>query len=430
MDLTQAMQMINWLETERKRDKAVLSELQEKSRGLAAELSDQVKRIQELQTALNETQLRLGRMAQYDKLFEQFKADLVGEMDRRDSSLVKSMREADQVRRVEVEGLNRAITEVRKELPRFKPLEDEMPLRRAEERRLSEQIMRQGQRLDELAIRTEERIQNVIYVEEGRRQDSKRIAQLEEGHTIVLKRVEALAAKIVTLEENLQRMPSRIEEAHARVLAQEKVIEEVRLNDFRRSQEIKSFTDQVRIMIEPIPDYVANAQSNYQRVQEISLANQRSLDELQGFQNRIDKRQSEVSEMQRIAEERMRKQVEEWQSDQEKRWKRQMIVWSEQWQEHDRAHVPVGERLDKLEQDSVEFNRQFRIVWDGLDDFSKVYLTSARQVVETQLATLEKGRPSKVVLTGDQVVSARKTGEDQVHRLRLANARNEELAQD
>jgi hypothetical protein len=43
---------------------------------------------------------------------------------------------------------------------------------------------------------------------------------------------------------------------------------------------------------------------------------------------------------------------------------------------------------------------------------------------------LEKGRPSKVVLTGEQVISARKTGEDQVHRLRLANARNEEMAQD
>ena len=139
------------------------------------------------------------------------------------------------------------------------------------------------------------------------------------------------------------------------------------------------------------------------------MANQHSLDGIQGFQNRIEKRQSEVSEMQRISEDRMRKQVEEWQAEQEKRWKRQVLTWTEQWQEHDRLHGTWETRVEQLEQASADYTRQFKVVWDGLDEFTKVYLSAARQVVETEQATLEKGRPSKIILTGEQVAAARKS---------------------
>jgi DNA repair exonuclease SbcCD ATPase subunit len=281
-------------------------------------------------------------------------------------------------------------------------------MRRAEERRLSEQQARTGQRVEDLAARTEERIQNMIFLEEGRRQDNKRIAQLEEGSAGILKRIEAVAAKTVLLDESMQRIPLRLAEIAQQVTDQDKVVEEMRLNDFRRSQEMKGFVEDVGKLVNPLPDFIATSQSNLQRLQELGMANQHSLDEIQGFQNRIEKRQSEVSEMQRISEDRMRKQVEEWQAEQEKRWKRQILTLTEQWQEHDRLHGTWEARVEQLEQASADYARQFKVVWDGLDEFTKVYLSAARQVVETEQATLEKGRPSKVILTGEQVAATRK----------------------
>jgi len=409
MDLNQASQMINWLEAERKKDKAALSTLLERVQGLSTELADQSKRVQELREELATTQLTVNRLAQFDRVFEQLRADLIGEMDRRENSYQKALREAEQMRKVDLEATNRAIADTRKELPRIKPLEDEMPMRRAEERRLSEQQARMNQRLEDVAARTEERIQNMIFLEEGRRQDNKRIAQLEEGSTSILKRIEAVAAKLVLLDENVQRVPLRIAEITQQVADQDKVVEEMRLNDFRRSQEMKGFVEDVGKVVNPLPDFIATSQSNLQRIQELGMANQRSLDGIQGFQNRIEKRQSEVSEMQRISEERMKKQVEEWQAEQEKRWKRQTLTWTEQSQEHDRLHGTWETRVEQLEQASADYARQFKVVWDGLDEFTKVYLSAARQVVETGQATLEKGRPSKIILTGEQVAAARKS---------------------
>lgn len=399
MDLNQATQMINWLEEERRKDKAALAALQERMQGLANDLSEHSKRIQELQATLATTQTALSRITQFDRLLEQFKGGLVAEMDRRQDTHQKATRESERLHKVELDGLNRSIAEIRKELSRFKPLEEELPARRAEERRLGEVLARVSQRADDLSVRTEERIQTVAYLEEGRRQDNKRIAQLEEGSNNFSKRLDTLIGKTALLEENLQRMPPRIEEIIRRTQEQDKVFEELRLNDFRRTQEIKVFTEEINKAIAPIPDHVAG----YQRTQEVAMAVQRSLEEIKGFQGRIEGRQAEVAEMQRIAEDRMKKQVEEWQADQEKRWKRQTLTWFEQWQEHDRAHEGLEVRLEKAEQELPEHARQFKIVWDGLEEIAKVSLSAARQVVETQQAILEKGRPAKTILgSGDR----------------------------
>jgi chromosome segregation ATPase len=396
MDLNQATQMINWLEEERRKDKTALSALQERAQGLASEVAEQSKRVQELQAALATTQLNLNKVAQFDRLFEQYKADLVAEMDRREDAHQKAMRESERLRKIEADGTNRSIAEIRKELPRFKPLEDELPMRRAEERRLGEILTRVSQRVDDLSVRTEERVQTVTYLEEGRRQDNKRIAQLEEIDNNFSKRLDALIGKTALLEENLQRMPPRIEEVIRRTQEQDKVFEELRLNDFRRTQEIKVFTEEVNKAIAPIPDHIAG----YQRTQEVAMAVHRSLEEIKGFQTHIEGRQAEVAEMQRIAEDRQKKQVEEWQTDYEKRWKRQTLTWFEQWQEHDRVHESWEVRLEQVEQELPVYARQFKVVWDGLEEISKVSLSAARQVAEAQQAVLEKGRPVKIAVGG------------------------------
>ena len=405
MDLNQATQMINWLEEERRKDKAALAALQERMQGLANDAAEQSRRLQELQSTLATAQAGLARVTQFDRLFEQYKADLVAEMDRREAAQQKAMREADRLHKVEADATNRSIAEIRKEQPRLKSLEDEVPMRRAEERRLGELLARVSQRVEDLTVRTEERIQTVAYLEEGRRQDNKRIAQLEEGANNLSRRLDTSIGKVALLEEALQKMPPRIEEVIRRMQEQDKVFEELRINDFRRAQEMKAFTEEVNKAMALMPDHIAG----YQRMHEMAMANQRSLEEIKGLQIRVEGRQAEMTEMQRIAEERMKKQVEEWQAEEEKRWKRQTLSWFEQWQEHDRLHETWEARLEKIEQVVPEHNRQLKVVWDGLEEIAKVSLAAARQVVETQQVVLGKGRPAKAMLGGGRTAPANKS---------------------
>lgn len=400
-DLTQVTQMLNWLESERRKDKAALATLEQKANGLANELAEQGKRIQELQTTLTATQIALSKLPQFEKILEQFKADLIGEMDRRDDSQQKAAREGDRLRKVEVESIGRAITEIRRELPRIKPLEDELPMRRAEERRLGEVLARASQRMDELAVRTEDRIQSVIYLEENRRQNVKRIAELEADATNFAKRLDAMSGKMTLLDDNIQRVPLRLGEFQKRLQEQDKVVEELRVNDFHRAQEMRTFADEVGKQIGPIPDYLSRYQADSQKMQELALASQRSIEESKAFQVRVETRQAELGEMQRINEERIKKQIEEWQAEQEKRWKRELVHWTEQWTEHNRVHAPWETRLEAVEQVLPEHTRQLKAVWDGLEELPKTYLSAVRQIVEVQQAWLDNGRPSRPIIAAN-----------------------------
>jgi chromosome segregation ATPase len=274
-------------------------------------------------------------------------------------------------------------------------------LRRAEDRRLGEVLTRASQRLDELAVRTEDRVQSVIYLEENRRQDSKRIAELEADVTNFAKRLDTMSGKVALLDENVQRVPLRLGEFQKRLQEQDKVVEELRTNDFHRAQDMRTFVDEVNKAIAPIPDYLNRYQVDSQRMQEMAIVSQRTIEESKNFQVRLETRQAELGEMQRINEERIKKQIEEWQAEQEKRWKRELVHWTEQWTEHGRVHAAWETRLEAVEHVLPEHTRQLKAVWDGLEELPKAYLAAVRQIVEVQQAWLDDGRPSRPVISAN-----------------------------
>ncbi len=375
MDLTQALQMLNWLENERVKDKQTINALQERAAGQSTELAAQAKRVQILETTLAATQARLEKALQLADMLEQFKTDLVAEMDRREEARQKAAREAERLHKAENETLARSIAEIRKELPRFKPLEDEMPMRRAEERRLAEMIGRVTQRVEDLATRTEERVQSVIYLEEGRRQDNKRIAQLEEISAGHVKRLDTLTSKLSLVEDALPRIPPRIDEVHKRVADQDKLIEDLRVNEFRRVQEMKGWIEEIEKRTASIPDHVAA----FQRLQEQAQTNQRYLEEIRGFKERLEGRQAEVAEAQRIGDERAKRQMEEFVTEQEKRWKRFTIETEERWNAHERVHRPLPERLEALDAKFKPIYEQLDVLWNIQEAWEKIPMLAARE---------------------------------------------------
>ena len=67
--------------------------------------------------------------------------------------------------------------------------------------------------------------------------------------------------------------------------------------------------------------------------------------ELLTFQETLRQRANEVSEVQRMHEERIKRIIEEAQSTDEKRWGTQAAKFSEQWQGHERTHAKQEERI-------------------------------------------------------------------------------------
>jgi DNA repair exonuclease SbcCD ATPase subunit len=191
----------------------------------------------------------------------------------------------------------------------------------------------------------------------------------------------------------MSRIPPRIDEIHKRVADQDKLIEDLRVSEFRRSQEAKVWIEEIEKRTAPIPDHLAA----FQRLQEQAQINQRYLEEIKGFKERLEGRQAEVAEAQRIAEERTKRQMETFLVEQEKRWKRFTTEADEKWNAHERVHRPIRERLEGLESKFKPIYEQLNTLWDIQEAWSKQPMSTARDWTSTygELAQQRKtlGRP-------------------------------------
>lgn len=341
MENTQATQLIKWLEEERRKDKAQISTLQERLTGQENAVIELTRRLQELEVNLKASQTSLLRIQQIESMMEEYKIDLLGVIERRDDEHRKTERETERVRAIELEGLTRQWGDVRKELPRFGKIEEDLVGRHAEEKRLGDALRQIQPQVEAVAQRIDSATRGIPYLEEGRRQDTRRIAAVEQDLANQAKKVEAALNKVQVLEDAISKLPPKIDQVSARVIDQDKLIENIKVTGFQIQHQIKLSEADIakfRIELSQFSDVSA-------KVRDQSLHNERVRTELLAFQETLRQRANEVSEVQRMHEERIKRMIEEAQSADEKRWGAQAAKFSEQWQGHERTHTKQDERI-------------------------------------------------------------------------------------
>ena len=346
MEQTQVTQLLSWLEAERKKDKAMLATLEERIQGLLGEIEQQARRIQELDTTLTATRASLSRLNQIDRILDEYKAETRALLERREEDRKKGEREAGRLRAVEIEELNRSVAEIKKELPRIGRLEDEMPNRRAEEKRLGDQAKQVGLQVENAAKQLEERTRGIPYLEEGRRQDNKRIAKLESEAIDHSKRIEGNANKLHVLEDALSKIAPKFDPLYDRFNAQDKTIEEIRVMEFRRQQQMKAWEEELARFRTQMTEYG----DVLSRLREQSQINQKASADLAAFQETLRQRAAEIAEVERLFEGRVKRLLEETQTEAEKRWQKFAARMDERWQDHDRQNTHQLDRIEELEQ--------------------------------------------------------------------------------
>ncbi len=252
---------------------------------------------------------------------------------------------------------------------------------RAEERRLNEAFQRLEIAVDDLSKRSESRDQTVIYLEEQRQADNRRIAALEGETTELRKRIEATAAKMSLLEEAIQKQRTRIEDGLKTIGEFEQVIEELRVADFRRNQAMKKWEGQADEVHREMERLRAERQQFIQEHQNVK----RALERLDAFQTRLEARLNEVAEMQRMAEDRLKRQWEEWQAAQEKERRRQELTVEERWRQQERTNQENTARLEDLV-------RRLSAHWEHIQATEDLLLAHAEALMETAHSQVENIR--------------------------------------
>jgi len=356
MDLNQATQMLIWLDEERRQDKVELARLQEQVKSQAAEIAEQARRIQELEGKLAGTQAHLSKMDRLDDFLQQFKNEIILLIEKYDQQRLQAEKEARQLRQMDRDNQNAALAEIKKELLKLNRLEQELQLRRAEDKRLGEAVLNIQQALDNVARASEDRIRSMTYLETQRAQDAKRIAELQEETGQLLTRSEAQARKMELLEDSLRRLEAQAAEwsGFQSALKQEqmRLIETQQLNEQQRQRQMESWAEELNEHRMKMEEYTARMQ----RFTELYEENKKALELLEKFEQRLKQAQGELMELQRLAEQRQKESLEEWRLENEKRWKKETLSWEHQWREQARHDAELEEQLKQIQQ-QTEWNR-------------------------------------------------------------------------
>jgi prefoldin subunit 5 len=302
-------------------------------------------------------------------------------LERREDDRRKSDRETARLRAIEIEEIHRSIAEIKKELPRIGKVEDEMGTRRAEEKRLGDAAKHTSLQVETATKQLEERTRGIPYLEEGRRQDNKRISQLEGDGVERSKRIDGLAAKLGLLEDALSKLPAKIDPLNERITAQDATIEEIRVLEFRRQQQMKAWEEELARLRAQMTDY-GDVMS---RLREQSQVNQKAAADLAAFQETLRQRAAEIAEVERLFEDRVKRVIEQGQTEDEKRWQRYLTHIDERWHHHDRENAGQVNRLDRLEaaRDSIT---------DAIDDLRRTHKDLVHSLIDfgTGLAETHK----------------------------------------
>lgn len=394
MDLAQIAQMTTWLDEEHRRDKAELIRLQQRVESQEAERQDEARIIKDLETRLVGIQSQQLKHAQFEKALQQFKDEVVQMFAQSDERRQQETREAERIRAIERDNVSRALNELRRELQRLPRMDEEIGLRKAEQRRVSDVVLAVQQELATLKQETEGKLRSVPFLEEGRQQDAKRIARLQQESLEALKRVEQTASRLQAIEDAIQRQERDLGELKELVSqlrsSQREFVEKQLLETEHVKRQVTDWVEILDGQLKKVDRFAVSMQEFAEAFRE----DRQVVESVERFQEMIRREQTQVTELQRLAEERQKRQLEQWSEESEKRWKKELLRWDYQWAEQAKRNGQVTDQFGDLEARLVRHRVEIDATWKFLESQITYQTQESRRWVGEMTRLLEE-RPKK-----------------------------------
>jgi chromosome segregation ATPase len=356
MDLEQIISRLEWLDDERRKDKAIIAALQQKVSDLEAQLPKQQQQVKELSSDVAHMSGTLARFDHIQEGISNLRVEFTRSLENIEKLRTDKDRDHEQTRRSDLETLNKSIAELRKGIEPISELKMGLQARVEEEYRLNRvQQELQKQVEDNLHVDEEyRRTQRLI--SESQRQDSKRLTDLQAEFAGIRKRVDEQRGRMDLASDSLAKLELRLNELQMseteRRQSQAAFVEKQNLLTIERDQSWKEWEERFA----GIAAQSANLDAKMQSLDTLQRDVRRAQDAFGDIQQRFERRVNEITEMQRLVEERFRQEWVNFKADDQKRWTNYTLAQEEQQRETSRHFDKLEDRLTSLEDLTQEMN--------------------------------------------------------------------------
>lgn len=307
MDTTEATQLLTWLDEERRRDKALLVELQRSMEQHESHLSSVADRMEKWEDRLAQSNAELARMSRFEEALQKFKEEILLELQRSQEWFRKQVDSKEELGRKERRDGAKALAELEGRVEDALGLEELFQTQQAEIQRLHKAMSALRLQMDEAVREGKEQQEKLKFLEGWKERDRNQMA-------------------------DLQAFGERLREDQAQL------VEQLRVVDDRRTKQLTKWGKEMGSWRQE----AGQRRELTGLMDEQYRSGKRMLAALDELKTQLEQDREALEHLQHTGEERHKQQLEEWRKENEMLWLRNEERWQQLGEENAKRDALIG----------------------------------------------------------------------------------------
>ncbi len=386
-DSQQIEKRLEWLDNEHRNDKSLIASMQKQLEAVSSENTTLRKQLSEIQSDVTRLNTLMLRLEQFEKDIASLEAESNRQLDgfKDDVQNIQSQTHSNQR---EIETLNSSFLSHRNKFADYDDVKSNLEGQKEEDIRSFQFMEELKTQVNDIARFDDEYKRNLHIIEENRRQDSKRLTDFQGEIAALRKRQDETRGKQELSSDSIRKIDGRIKNLlvaeSERRQTQTAFVEKINLGQVERDRLFNQWTERFEKMEKitaELEEEITGLETTHRSVKK----SQAELDEItQQFRRRIN----EITEVQRLNEDRFRQEWTTFKSDDQKRWSNYTLSQDEQHREMNKSIDGLVERITNQEDNLDILKENFRKL--GRDNLKRMQniLAVYRESIDNQNATL------------------------------------------
>lgn len=319
MEFEQIVKRLEWLDKNQRETKDSLSSLSERLASFESNISVVSKQLKALTKQLTDITPAAKRVDQFETIITKQRTDLIKIIDENEKARVKSEKESTKNTQSELSEIHKLLTNLKASSDTTE-IKKQLKLRGDEIQRILNNVGDLKSTVEE-GKRSNEDVQRALRAaDETRKNDLKRITDMQGELTAMRKRVDESREKSTVNADNLKNIENRFTELIAseqeRKQAQAIFLDQQSIAQIDRDRAWKDWQEK----FDTFAKEASSVEAQLQKLDEALRGAKKAQDSYLELNTKLERRINEVTEMQRLAEDRLRQEWLAFKADDQKRW--------------------------------------------------------------------------------------------------------------
>lgn len=350
MDQDQLIKQVEWLDNERREEKKVIAALQKKVAELEGLLDKSHTAIKDTNSEITRLNVIVDKVDQFEGVMDKHRTGVLKEMDAHEKRAKKREQTAKKSLSEDVDKLRSELTQINHELGMMRKLNKQLEDKKDTDLRRDQMIGELKQQQADLVSEITETKNTLQLVQEDRQTSRKRNTDIAGEVSALRTKLDEFRGKQELIIESHRKTDSRLSDLIAtdedRRIGQSEHLESLTRENERRDKTWKIWEKRFSDIEKQAEAMTLSLQS----YSEAERAVQKAQQDLEKITEQIHRRIHEITEMQRLGEERFRQEWVTFKADDQKRWANYALTQDEQTKETGRRFERLSERATNLEE--------------------------------------------------------------------------------